>query len=238
MKAVWALVAAMAMSGAANAEIVVQRWPAAGPLPNGVELFASSIVSPSTLQELGQTLTADVSGRLIGFDVLLSRDPLSKGADPLFNLKLYSSPNGDLLASRSFAAPSNLTTALNWTTVDVSSANLQLTSGSNLFYTLQSDAMPFNTNVLWWGAFGNGGGLYSGGQALTKYIGSCPVCGTWQPYNIAPATSADFAFRMNIDTAVAAVPEPATWAMLIAGFGAIGTVLRRRRKNEFCARLA
>ncbi len=30
----------------------------------------------------------------------------------------------------------------------------------------------------------------------------------------------------------AAVPEPATWAMLIAGFGAVGLVARRRRKKD------
>ena len=29
-----------------------------------------------------------------------------------------------------------------------------------------------------------------------------------------------------------AVPEPATWAMMLAGFGAIGTTLRMRRRSE------
>jgi hypothetical protein len=33
---------------------------------------------------------------------------------------------------------------------------------------------------------------------------------------------------------VAAVPEAATWAMLIIGFGAVGTVMRRRRLAENC----
>lgn len=31
---------------------------------------------------------------------------------------------------------------------------------------------------------------------------------------------------------VAAVPEPATWAMMIAGFGLVGTMLRRRHKQS------
>lgn len=40
--------------------------------------------------------------------------------------------------------------------------------------------------------------------------------------------SAD-AFVDNVSVIGAAVPEPATWAMLLAGFGATGVVIRRRR---------
>lgn len=35
-----------------------------------------------------------------------------------------------------------------------------------------------------------------------------------------------------IDSAVAAVPEPATWALMLAGFGMTGFAMRRRRKPE------
>jgi hypothetical protein len=35
----------------------------------------------------------------------------------------------------------------------------------------------------------------------------------------------------NVATAVANVPEPATWAMMLIGFGAIGWQLRRRRSS-------
>jgi hypothetical protein len=31
------------------------------------------------------------------------------------------------------------------------------------------------------------------------------------------------------DVSLAAVPEPATWAMMILGFGAAGSILRRRK---------
>jgi len=34
----------------------------------------------------------------------------------------------------------------------------------------------------------------------------------------------------NVTITNAAVPEPATWAMMILGFGAVGMVLRRRRR--------
>jgi hypothetical protein len=45
-------------------------------------------------------------------------------------------------------------------------------------------------------------------------------------------TPRDVGFRISIDTnppSVGAVPEPATWAMIIAGFGIAGASMRRRR---------
>jgi hypothetical protein len=40
-----------------------------------------------------------------------------------------------------------------------------------------------------------------------------------------------FLFKQNsINEAVGAVPEPATWAMMLLGFGGIGVAMRRRRK--------
>ncbi len=43
-------------------------------------------------------------------------------------------------------------------------------------------------------------------------------------------------FRMN--AAVAAVPEPATWALMMLGFGAIGFGMRRRRTDQVRVRFA
>ena len=37
---------------------------------------------------------------------------------------------------------------------------------------------------------------------------------------------------------VGAVPEPATWAMMLLGFGAIGAVMRRRRTNRMLEQVA
>ena len=40
-----------------------------------------------------------------------------------------------------------------------------------------------------------------------------------------------------LNSAVAAVPEPATWAMMLVGFGGIGFAMRRR-KNGVTTRVA
>lgn len=46
-------------------------------------------------------------------------------------------------------------------------------------------------------------------------------------------------YRVTIsDSAVSAVPEPATWTMMICGFGAIGGALRRRKRVAARVRLA
>ena len=50
----------------------------------------------------------------------------------------------------------------------------------------------------------------------------------------APASAA-FSAPLLIETQVAAVPEPASWAMMILGFSAIGAALRRRRTLLFQA---
>lgn len=42
-------------------------------------------------------------------------------------------------------------------------------------------------------------------------------------------TVAGQAITATVDQAVAAVPEPSTWALMILGFGAVGYSLRRRR---------
>lgn len=38
--------------------------------------------------------------------------------------------------------------------------------------------------------------------------------------------------QVRIDTTIGAVPEPATWAMMLVGFGAMGVSLRRRRRGN------
>jgi hypothetical protein len=46
------------------------------------------------------------------------------------------------------------------------------------------------------------------------------------------ANAASYAGPINFAPAVASVPEPATWAMFVGAFGAIGGVMRRRRSTR------
>jgi hypothetical protein len=42
----------------------------------------------------------------------------------------------------------------------------------------------------------------------------------------------------GVGTPVGGVPEPSTWAMMLLGFGAIGTSMRRKRKPNTLPQLA
>ena len=92
---------------------------------------------------------------------------------------------------------------------------------------------------------GRGGGIDSADEALTAFdfssflsvldgpalaAGGGPIGGvqftgvTFQLPTFDPATG-----RVTFAVAAAAAPEPASWAMMILGFGVVGTMIRRRR---------
>jgi hypothetical protein len=82
------------------------------------------------------------------------------------------------------------------------------------------------------------GGTYAGGASnpsfeftLGKY--ATPLDPNLEPgtYSADPGPFADFGFSnmMDAEMNAAAVPEPASWAMLVAGFSVMGGTLRRRR---------
>ena len=85
-------------------------------------------------------------------------------------------------------------------------------------------------------------GTQTPGAALKAYSGSSTAAPygsvfskVWLVGASSVNTAHDDSFKLAsiiVTTATPAVPEPATWAMMIAGFGLVGASLRRRRAGE------
>ena len=128
-------------------------------------------------------------------------------ADPRTNFAA-----GPLASGTSVGA--NVTGASGFTTTTLSNLKVALASGT---YWL---GLQNNT-------FGSSISTYV--TSATPRLGQASLGADGGTYFIPELT--DAAFTLQGHTGVSAVPEPATWAMLITGFGLAGSVLRSRRRQ-------
>ena len=105
------------------------------------------------------------------------------------------------------------------------------------------DNNPADINHLaWYSIIGYGGGHALADDYVSKYLGQYYGPTSGYPFGDPKAAASafvrdnaegvdftNFAFR------VGGVPEPATWTMLILGFGAVGFMLRRARQRQTLA---
>jgi opacity protein-like surface antigen len=67
------------------------------------------------------------------------------------------------------------------------------------------------------------------GQVEQGYVLDVPVTGGTQMLTVNGKSGGNGSFSGTLSFALAALPEPASWAMMIVGFGGIGATLRRKR---------
>ena len=121
---------------------------------------------------------------------------------------------------------------------------LDSTANSSMFYTLAAGTY----NISYWysprpnvGSASNGIELWIGNTLLDSIAGAGGSTTSWGLRSVdftttggdltflAVGTSDSYGGYLDDITISTAVPEPATWAMMILGFGMVGGLLRRRR---------
>lgn len=182
---------------------------------------------------LYQTWTVGVSGQLTGIDIYGRyqgangnfRVEVFKGGNPTA-AGAFSSANLLGLVSRPFTTPQppGVAYAMSF---DFTSADIFAEAGDKLTFRMSVDPCATPTCVRRFTTYPNG----SGGQTTNGYAGGGLF--TKQGFGGITALNSDANFR----TFMAPVPEPSTWATLIVGLGAAGSVLRRRRAASRPTRL-
>lgn len=115
-------------------------------------------------------------------------------------------------------------------------ASVSYTNAAGLFATpvpavtgiLPSNAVFGQLNTNLWNVSGNLGSGYETNLASTGKFGNVWLIGAAKP---SPDQTLD-GFKLGAITVTSAVPEPGTWLMMLVGFAAIGSALRRRRELE------
>jgi hypothetical protein len=173
-----------------------------------------------------QFVTAGVSGNLSRVDLQLAKlygnigaGRLVIGKDLVFD-SAGQVESGTNLGEISFAV-SSIGDFNNLTSFDTSGLNIFLNAGDQFVLAVLPSQDSFE--VFRW-AFG--GNAYAGGAG---FVGRQPTATTEDDYTWIESDDKviprDYGFR----TWMNAVPEPASWAMMVVGFGAIGGAMRRRR---------
>lgn len=108
--------------------------------------------------------------------------------------------------------------------------------------TLNPGSTPINAGTEWAVLGSDSGDCYGDGCGNTGWINSLYTIGTAGSYQVRFGVTnwSDSSYNSGLafaglelnDTPIGAVPEPATWAMMLAGFGAAGMTLRSQRRKK------
>lgn len=145
-----------------------------------------------------------------------------------FDIASYISTTLNFTVDQGDAAAYNFDSAVNvFTAQGIDTLTLALTGGAT--FDLGNVAAAFSSAVANLNATGD---ILTISFSPTEYVGL--------ELGSLDATAGDFLINRNglnagdafsLSVTAGAVPEPATWAMMIAGFGLVGGTLRRRQTN-------
>jgi hypothetical protein len=153
--------------------------------------------------------------------------------------KSYSVASYDNLATSSYNGAFKATVNFGVATAGLWEVRAGVDFGGGGAIFMDGVALDTKTNDMWWGGgswnssnyFDVSKNLAVGNHTLTIFgIEHC--CSGNQQTQFKAAGSSAFVSFSNTDGLVAAVPEPETYAMLLAGLGLIGAAVRRRKAKQ------
>jgi hypothetical protein len=185
-------------------------------------------VTVSFFDPIGQTFTAFTDTLVsVGFE-FTTLNPTAANTNLTLSIFAGETLAGAALFSSSFLLPATLDQRDERAWVDVAVPGLAVVRGQR--YSLVLTATSARAALLTGPGFNPVTGQFFGGDA---YAGG-QLLGTPAPYaNCVGATNnCDANFRVTGENFAAAVPEPSAWALLILGFGIVGSALRGSRKTR------
>jgi PEP-CTERM motif len=172
---------------------------------------------------LGQTVTAGLSGTLNSIE--LQYAPTVTG----LQLRLYDGDaltNGGLFGGYSFSGTRFGATSISF---DLSAFGYTVAPGRKFSFDLLFEMGPNATAAIGIGTFE--GAVPPAPPPITKYVQYAGGTSFSFINGVPVVTSRDIAFRTTVDVAAPAVPEPASWAMMLVGFGLVGATIRRTTRR-------
>jgi hypothetical protein len=187
--------------------------------------LSGSLTGGNQVQYIGQSFTAPVTGTLTNFQFTLNQSNLTSLYAVVYTWN-GSTPGTQLWQSGNIAATTGL--------LNFNPTGVELTEGQNYVAFLSTYGVSGNSGLAYLGDCLSFAGCGSNSipnlgdlvQGRVEGAGLDEVVFSKLNYH-------DLTFSATVTPAAAAVPESATWAMMIAGFGLVGGAMRRRTSVAF-----
>lgn len=194
------------------------------------DLIGASAIGQTADRRQAQLVKAGVTGTLSRVDLQVRRNTVGTGTLVLELVHASSSADLPVLAGTPAASISLLSSATDGfvTSFDVSAANFQVVAGESFAILLRALVPDSQSRFSWvFGTLDADGNLLTTRDYANGYNNLYNVYFDENNVTYWGASGVDRGFATYVD--VASVPEPASWAMMIAGFGLTGAIARRRR---------